>query len=117
MKEENLKDVVEQIKGVENGISDMIIPMLKDSIADYKKTFTKMFILVILLILVLSGTIGYSLYLVYKQNVKYEEFLSQFDFSSETVYQDVDSGDGSNSTINDGIKINQLQDEEEYEEE
>ena len=85
MKEQNLEKVVNQIKDTEKGISDIIVPMLKDTIQDYKKTFSKLFIVVVLLIVVLTGTIGFSLYLVYKQNVKYQEFLSQFDFGEETV--------------------------------
>lgn len=105
MKENNLKEVVTKMKSVENGISDIIVPMLKDTIQDYKKTFNKMFIIVILLITLLTGTIGYALFLVYKQNTKYEEFLSQFDFSSE-ITQDVDADDNSSATINDGIEIN-----------
>jgi len=102
-KTNNLNEVVNQIKGVENGISDVIIPMLKDTIQDYKKTFNKLFIIIIILIVILAGTIGYSLYLVFKQNIQYQEFLSQFDFGEETVYQDLDThegGDITNSTIN-----------------
>ena len=103
MKERNLNEVVEQIKDVENGIGGIIVPMLKDTITDYKRTFNKLFIIVIILLIILGGTIGFSLYLVYKQNVKYQEFLSQFDFGEETVYQDLDThegGDINNSTIN-----------------
>lgn len=103
MEKQNLEKVVNQIKDTEKGISDIIVPMLKDTIQDYKKTFSKLFIVVVLLIIVLTGTIGYSLYLVYKQNVKYQEFLSQFEFGEETVYQDLDThegGDITNSTIN-----------------
>lgn len=104
MKENNndLNKVMNEIKEVENGIGTIIVPMLKDTIQDYKKTFNKMFIVVIILIIGIIGTIVYSLNLVYKQNVKYQEFLSQFDFGEETVYQDLDtheSGDITNSTI------------------
>lgn len=101
MKENNLKEVVTKMKNVENGISDIIVPMLKDTIQDYKRTFNKMFIIVILLITLLTGTIGYALFLVYKQNIQYQEFLSNFDFSSEVV-QDLDSGEGdiTNTTLN-----------------
>ena len=101
--EKDLNEVVNHIKNTERGISDIIVPMLKDSIEDYKRTFTKMFIIIILLIMVVANIASISLYLVYKQNAKYQEFLSQFDFGEETVYQDLDThegGDISNSTIN-----------------
>ena len=106
MKEHNnLNEVVNKIKGVENGIGEILVPLLKDTIQDYKKTSNKMFIIIILLITMLAGTIGYSLHLIYRQNIKYQEFLSQFDFSSE-VTQDIDADDNSNAAINDGIEIN-----------
>lgn len=102
---ENLNDVIKQIKGVEDGINSMIVPMLKDTINDYKKTFNKLIIIIILLIFGLLGTICYSQYLIAKQNDKYNEFLSQFEFESSETYQTIDGGDGSNSTINDGINL------------
>lgn len=104
MKENNnLNQVVDKIKGVENGIGEILVPLLKDTIQDYKKTSNKMFIIIVLLLTILAGTIGYSLHLVYKQNIKYQEFLGQFDFGEETTYQDLDTTDGGdivNSTIN-----------------
>lgn len=106
MKEgENLQDIINKMKGVEDGINGMIIPMLKDTINDYKKTFNKLIIIIIILIIGSLSVTGYSLYLVYKQSNEYKEFLSQFEFESEEVYQDIDAGDGSNSTINDGIQF------------
>ena len=91
--EQNLKELVKQIKGVDDGINSMIIPMLKDTINDYKKTFNKMIIIVILLIASLLGTVCYSQFLIYKQNKEYKEFLSQFEFESE-VYQDLNTDQG-----------------------
>ena len=91
--EQNLKELVKQIKGVDDGINSMIIPMLKDTINDYKKTFNKMIIIVILLIACLLGTVCYSQFLIYKQNKEYKEFLSQFEFESE-VYQDLTTDQG-----------------------
>ena len=91
--EQNLKELVKQIKGVDDGINSMIIPMLKDTINDYKKTFNKMIIIVILLIAGLLGTVCYSQFLIYKQNKEYKEFLSQFEFESE-VYQDLTTDQG-----------------------
>ena len=102
---ENLHNILKQLKQVDNGINTMIVPMLKDTINDYKKTFSKMVVIIIILIIELLGVIGYSQYLIAKQNDKYNEFLSQFEFESDMVYQDVDGADGSNSTINDGIVV------------
>lgn len=103
----NLNEVVDKIKGVENGIGGILVPLLKDTIQDYKKTSNKMFIIIIILIVILAGTIGYSLHLVYKQNVKYQEFLSQFEFGSEeqTYNQDLDTHKGGD-IVNPNINVN-----------
>ena len=98
--ESNLNDILKRIQEVDNGINSMVVPMLKDTINDYKKTFTKMTIIIVLLILAICGIGFYSEYLISKQNEKYSEFLSQFEFESE-VYQEVDNY----STITDGINI------------
>ena len=107
-KEKNLQDIVEQMKGLENGINGMIVPMLKDTINDYKKTFNKMVVIVILLIVGLLGVIGYSQYLIYRQNHEYKEFLSQFEFEGveENYSQDLDASDGGDAVINSGINVN-----------
>lgn len=102
---ENLHNILKQLKQVDNGINSMIVPMLKDTIQDSKKTFNKMVLIIIMLILGLLIVIGYSQFLIAKQSDKYNEFLSQFEFESDMVYQDVDGADGSNSTINDGIVV------------
>lgn len=103
--EKNLQSIIKEIKGLDEGINSMIVPMLKDTINDYKKTFNKMVIIIVILIIGLLGVIGYSQYLIAKQNDKYNEFLSQFEFESDETYQTIDGGDGSNSTINDGIEV------------
>ena len=49
---------------------------------------------------------GVSGYLIIAHQIeKYNEFLSQFDFENDAIYQDIDAGDGSNSNINDGIDV------------
>lgn len=101
----NLNDVVTQIKNVESGVNNMIVPMLKDTIKDNNKQNTKLFILFAISLIISAVVTFYSLFLVYKQNIKYQEFLSQFDFESE-VFQDLDTKDNSTGVINDGIKIN-----------
>lgn len=102
---ENLSKILDELKNTQQGLTNVFIPMLKDTIGDYKKVLGKLIFLIILLIILMGAVFGYSQYLVYKQNEKYQEFLSQFEFESETVYQDVDAGDGSDSIINDGINI------------
>lgn len=103
--DENLEEVLSKIKNLDNGINTMIVPMLKDSISDYKKIINKLIIVIVMLICGLVGVGIYSQILLDKQNEKYSEFLSQFEFESEEIYQDIDAGDGSNSTINDGIQF------------
>lgn len=107
--EKNLQNIIKQIKGLDDGINSMIVPMLKDTINDYKKTFNKMVVIIIILIIGLLGVIGYSQYLIAKQNDKYNEFLSQFEFEGESheydYTQDLDSTDGGDSIINDGINV------------
>lgn len=105
MEGNNLNDILNQIKGVQTGINDMIVPMLKDTIDDYKKTFNKMVVIIVILIFGLLGTIGYSQYLIYKQNDKYNDFLSQFEFETEYI-QEIDADGNSSGTIYDGININ-----------
>ena len=107
-KEKNLQEIVDQMKGLENGINSMVVPMLKDTINDYKKTFNKMVVIVILLIVGLLGVIGYSQYLIYRQNREYKEFLSQFEFEGveENYSQDLDASDGGDAVINSGINVN-----------
>lgn len=103
---ENLKQVLKGVEDVNQGIHDMIIPILKDTIKDGNKTNKRLFIFAMIelfIILIISIT---SAILIYKQNIKYQEFLSQFEFGEESIYQDVDAGDGSNSVINDGINVN-----------
>ena len=103
--ERNLSEFVEEVKKVENGVTEMMIPILKDSILDYKVIYKKMFAIIILLIMISSGVIGYLSYLLYKANNKYAEFVNQFEFESEYIQQ-VDTSDSSSATINDGIKVN-----------
>ena len=95
------EELLKQMRDVDKGINTIIVPILKDTIEDYKKTFNKMVAIIIILIIGLLGVISYSQYLIYKQNDKYNEFLSQFEFESD-VYQHTDD----NSTINSGITIN-----------
>lgn len=98
---EKLDVVAEEVKNVDKGINDMLIPILKDTIKDGNKYNKRMFILCIILSIILVVVIIVAMLLIYNQNLKYQEFLSQFEFESEYV-QDFDTTDGgniSNSTI------------------
>ena len=96
----DLNEVVEQVKGVDQGINNLIIPLLKDTIEDGNRHNKRLFILNVILAISLLVVSIYSQFLVMEQNKKYAEFLSQFEFE-ETVYQET----ADSSTINDGIRI------------
>lgn len=96
----NLNEIAEQLKDVENGVNSLIVPMLKDTIKDSNKHNTKLFILAILELIIIVFVTLYSQFLIYKQNTKYQEFLSQFEFESD-IHQDTKD----NSIINSGINI------------
>ena len=101
--EENLEEVISKIKNLDTGINTMIVPMLKDSISDYKKIINKLIIIITILIIGIIGIGVYSQILLAKQNDKYNEFLSQFEFESDEIYQDLDTANGGdilNSNIN-----------------
>lgn len=96
----DLNDVVEQVKGVDEGINNLIVPLLKDTIEDGNRHNKRLFILNVILAIALLVVSIVSQVLVMEQNKKYADFLSQFEFE-ETVYQETTD----NSTINDGIRI------------
>lgn len=102
MKEkENLQDILDKVNQVDAGVNNLIIPILKDTIKDGNKQNTKLFIFAMIELAVIFLITIFSVFLVYKQNIKYQEFLSQFDYET-TVFQDTDD----NSTINSGIVLN-----------
>ena len=100
---EKLDEVYEEVKNVDDGINAILVPILQDTIADGNRYNKRMFIITIISLIVIVVIGVTSLILMYTQNQKYQEFLSQFDFeTTETIYQDTDD----NSIINDGININ-----------
>jgi hypothetical protein len=101
----NLNDLVNQIKNVESGVQNMIVPLLKDTIADTNKHNRRLFILCIISLVAMFALGIYSQFLVAKQNEKYTEFLSQFEFGTEEIYQDLDATDGGDAIINSGISV------------
>ena len=96
----DLKEIVEQVKGVDEGINNLIVPLLKDTIADGNRHNKRLFILNVILVISMLIISIYSQFLVMEQNKKYADFLSQFEFE-ETVYQETSD----NSSINSGINI------------
>ena len=102
--EENLKDIIEEVKDMDKGINSVIIPILKDTINDCNRYNRRMFITHIILLIILTMVVVVSIILLYKQNIKYQEFLNQFDFQSEYI-QDLDATDGGDAIINDGINV------------
>lgn len=99
----DLSEVVEKVKGVEDGVANLIVPILKDTIQDANEHNKRLFIMnIILAVALLVVSLG-AMFLVAYQNERYAEFLSQFEFESETstIYQQTDD----NSDINDGIRI------------
>lgn len=101
----DLNEVVEKVKDVEDGVTNLIVPILKDTIADSNRHNKRLFISNIILTLAMLFISISALILTVYQNNKYADFLSQFEFESETstIYQDAD--DFSNN-VNSGITIN-----------
>lgn len=99
----DLSEVVEKVKGVENGVANLIVPILKDTIQDSNHHNKRLFIMnIILAIALLVVSVG-AMIIVAWQNQKYADFLSQFEFESDTIYQDADEF---SNNVNSGITIN-----------
>lgn len=98
---EKLDDVLEGVKNVDAEIVKLLIPALQDTVAHVSKENKRLYHLLILCLLIIVTLGVTALFFVYKQNIKYQEFLSQFDFETELI-QDTDD----NSVINDGINFN-----------
>lgn len=91
----DLKEMVDQLNDT------ALVPLLKDTIADNNKHNKRLFITNIVLSLVVLIISITSMILVSLQSKQYADFLSQFEFESDTVYQSTND----NSDINDGIRI------------
>ena len=96
----DLEEVAEKVKGVEDSVANLIVPILKDTIKDTNQHNKRLFIMnIVLAVALLLVSIG-AMILVAYQNQKYADFLSQFEFE-ETVYQETSDS----SSINSGINI------------
>ena len=105
--EDTLKDsmtarVVKEIKDVDNNVTGVLVPILRDTVADYRKVVNKLLAVIFVLIfgLIILGIVGY--FIISVQIEKYNEFLSQFDFETDTIYQETNDY----SDINSGINVN-----------
>ena len=97
----DLQEIVEKVKEVDGGINGLIIPLLKDTINDSNQHNKRLFISNVILTIAILIIAVASMLMVAYQNNKYAEFLSQFEFESETVYQETNDY----SDINSGITI------------
>lgn len=97
----DLEEIVEKVQKVDDGVNSLIVPLLKDTIADSNRHNKRLFISNIILTIVILVIAVTSMILVAYQNKQYADFLSQFEFESETIYQETND----NSDINDGIRI------------
>lgn len=97
----DLEEVVNKVKHVEDGVTNLIVPLLKDTIEDSNRHNKRLFISNIALIVVILMVGLSAMVLSAYQNNRYIEFLSHFEFENDTVFQRVDD----NSNINDGIRI------------
>jgi sulfate adenylyltransferase subunit 1 (EFTu-like GTPase family) len=96
----DLNEVVEKVKNVENGVTNLIVPLLKDTIEDSNRHNRRLFIANLVLIITLLIVSISSMVLVTYQTNKYQDFLEQFD-TTETIYQETSD----NSSITRGINI------------
>lgn len=103
--EKKVEEIISEIKSMDNNVSNVIVPLLKDSITDYRKIIYKLIAVIIILIFGIIGTAIAAQIIISEQSNKYNDFLSQFEFesTSDEFIQDVDTGDNGTATINDGI--------------
>lgn len=96
----DLREIVDKVQKVDDGVNSLIVPLLKDTIADSNRHNKRLFISnIILTIVILVISITAMILTVY-QNNKYADFLSQFEFE-ETVYQE--TSDSSSINIGDNL--------------
>lgn len=97
----DLEEVVDKVKSVEDGVTSLMIPILKDSIKDGNQHNKRLFVINMMLILAIIIIVITAIVVFKLQQDKYVEFLSQYEFKSETsIYQETTD----NSNINSGIK-------------
>lgn len=107
MDNKDVNNIVREIKDIDNNVTGVLVPILKDTITDYRKIVFKLIIVIVVLILSLVALGVTSQIIIAKQVQKYNDFLSQFDFSGSDSYtQAIDADNSSNPIVNDGITVN-----------
>lgn len=107
MEDKNVNKVLNEIKDIDNNVTGVIVPILRDTVADYRKIVFKLVIVILVLIIGIIGLGVTSQIIISKQIDKYNDFLNQFEFETEDSYtQDIDADNGSNPIVNDGITVN-----------
>lgn len=96
----DLEELVGKVKNAEDGITSLIIPILKDSIKDGNQHNKRLFVINMMLVLAIMVISVASMIIIARQEDRYAEFLKEFDFDN-TIYQ----ATSDNSNINDGIRI------------
>lgn len=97
----DLKEIVDKVKQVDDGVNNLIVPLLKDTISDSDRhnerlsTSNRILSVVVLVISILA------MVLFTYQNNRYAELISKGD----TVYQSTSD----DSTITSGISITKYQ--------
>lgn len=92
----DLKEIVDKVKQVDDGVNNLIVPLLKDTISDSDRhnerlsNSNRTLAIVILVISVLAMAL-----FVY-QNNRYADILSKYDFGDTSVYQN--TSDNSNNS-------------------
>lgn len=96
----DLKEIADKVKQVDDGVNNLIVPLLKDTISDSDRhnerlsNSNRTLAIVVLIISVLAMAL-----FVYENN-RYADLISKYDFG-DTVYQSTND----NSNINSGINI------------
>ena len=104
MDSKDVNNIVNEIKSIDGNVTGVIVPILRDTVADYRKIVFKLIITIIILIIGIVSVSVTAQVIISKQIKQYNDFLSQFEFESdETIYQDLDSGEGGSATVNSGI--------------
>ena len=96
----DLDEVVNKVKNVEDGVTNLVVPLLKDTIKDNNIHNKRLFISNISLIVVILVVGIAAMLLSAYQNNKYIDFLSQFDVA-QNIYQETSD----NSSITRGINF------------
>lgn len=100
--EKSVNEIVKEIKQIDNNVTNIIVPMLKDTIEDYRKIVFRLIFVIVLLIIGIVGLGVASQIIISNQIDKYNDFLSQSEYEGE-IYQDLDTGEGGDAIINSGI--------------